>query len=165
MHIEHRDCWFCLMVRSLGASRESIKREMEALKETEQQLRKNVGKFFRRRRGFSFQRIAEFFKPTSSERMGRGRGVGMQRRWTLKAPRRLFSAGDSRSAIPEEVPEQVHQSPVRQRSNTLPGGRHLRTVSDVTEQFTATREEESSSPGLTPSGELVVGRRLCVINI
>ena len=124
---------------------------MEALKETEQQLRKNVGKLFRRRRGFSFQRIAEFFKPTSAERMGRGRGIGMQRRWTLKAPRRLFSTSGSRSTIPEEG-SGVPESPMRQRSNTLPGGRHLRTVSDVTQQFAAAIEEESSSPNLTPSG-------------
>jgi hypothetical protein len=146
-------------LQSLGASRESIKREMEALKETEQQLRKNVGKLFRRRRGFSFQRIAEFFKPTSAERMGRRRGVGMQRPWTLKAPRRLFSAGDSRSTIPEEVPE-LTQSPVRQRAKTMPGGRHLRTVSDVTEQFTTARDEDSSSPGLTPSATPVPGEEV-----
>ncbi|CAI8057302.1 Transmembrane protein KIAA1109 homolog [Geodia barretti] len=132
---------------------------MEVLKETEQQLRKNVGKLFRRRRGFSFQRIAEFFKPTSAGRVGRGRGVGMQRHWTLKAPRRLFSAGDSRSTIPEEVPELTH-SPVRQRAKTLPGGRHLRTVSDVTEQFTTARDEDSSSPGLTPSATPVPGEEV-----
>ena len=113
-----------------------------------------MGKLFRRRRGFSFQRIAEFFKPTSAERLGRGRGVGVQRRWTLKTPRRLFSTGDSQSAIPEEEAG-LGQSHLRQRAKTLPGGRHSRTVSDVTEQFAVGREEESSSPNLTPSGQWV----------
>ena len=131
------------MSRSLGASRESIKREMEALRETEQQLRKNVGRLFRRRRGFSFQRIAEFFKPTTAERMG---SRGAQRRWTLRNPRRLFSTGEPQSAIPEE------RSLLRARAHTLAGGRHSRTISDVTEQYSGTREEDSSSPSLTPLG-------------
>ena len=136
--------------RSLGASRESIKREMEALRETEQQLRKNVGKLFRRRRGFSFQRIAEFFKPTTADRIGRHRDV-LQRRWTMKNPRRLFSTGDPQSAIPEEG-SGLEQPPLRARAHTLAGVRHSRTASDVTEQYVATREDDSSSASLTPSG-------------
>lgn len=134
--------------RSLGASRESIKREMEALKETEQQLRKNVGKLFRRRRGFSIQRIAEFFKPSSGEGVVRRR---VQRRWTLKNPRRLFSTGDSQSIIPEEENPHINPPPLRTRAKTLTGAHHSRTISDVTEQYIAV-QDESSSPNLTPSG-------------
>jgi hypothetical protein len=139
-------------LQSLGASRDSIKREIEALKETEQQLRRNVGKLFRRRRGFSIQRIAEFFKPTNTSKMERREGL--QRRWTLRNPRRLFSTGGHQSSITEEVTSTAHAQPaLRQRAHMLSGVRHSRTVSDVTEQYMPVREEESSSPSLTPSGE------------
>ena len=137
----------CSLSRSSGVSREVIKREMETLKETEQQLRKNVGRLFRRRRGFSFQRIVEFFKPDKME--GRGR---LSRRWTLKTPRRLFSTGDPQPSIPEHEPSQLTESPHHRRTQTVAAIRHTRTHSDITEHQKVLREEESSSPSLTPSG-------------
>lgn len=149
------------MCRSSGASRDSLKREFEALKETEQELRKRVGRLFRRR-GFNIQRIAEFFRSTSPEP-----GRGMRRRWTLRHPRRLFSTGDHQPSIPEEEEEEkltgTVQSPadlpLRRRAQTISVGgvRHARTVSDVTNQQAMQlnhreEDESSSSPSLTPSG-------------
>lgn len=150
------------MYRSSGASRDSLKREFEVLKETEQELRKRVGRLFRRRRGFSIQRIAEFFTPTNADKM---RG-GMRRRWTLNPRRRRrLSTGDPQPPIPEEVVEEGRQPgsvrehvepPLRQRSQTISTVRHSQTASDIMEHHSQLdhREEDrdSSSPGLTLSG-------------
>lgn len=150
--------WLCVR-RSSGVSRDIIKREIEALKETEHQLRKNVGRMFRRRRGFSFQRIAEFFKPTSDDKMERGRRLG--RRWTLKNPRKLFSStGDPPSSIPEH--ETSSELPHHQHTRTAV--RHTRTLSDISEHQKLLRDEESSSPSLTPSGnKLIINLSLSII--
>ena len=138
--------------RSLGASRDSLKREIEVLKETEHQLRKKVGRLFRRRRGFSIQRITEFFSPTNANKMERGGGV--RRRWTLKNPRRLFSSGDPQPSIPEEVTGDRTELPLRQRSQTASTVLHSQTVSNVTAQYPLHGDDDSSSSGLTPSGIL-----------
>ena len=144
------------MCRSSGASRDSLKREIEVLKETEQELRKKVGRLFRRRRGFSIRRITEFFSPTNAKKMEQEGGV--RRRWTLRNPRRLFSTGDPQPSIPEEEAivvepaiDLVNTSP-RRRAHTVSNVHHSRTVSDVTEQQSFPRGEDSSSPTPTPSG-------------
>lgn len=150
----------CYIRRSSGASRDNLKREIEVLKETEQELRKKVGRLFRRRRGFSIRRITEFFSPTNTNKIEQG--GSLRRRWTLRNPRRLFSTGDPQPSIPEEEAVKVepcidlaNTSP-RRRAQTVSNVHHSRTVSDVTEQQSLPRGEDSSSPAPTPSG-------LCVI--
>ena len=157
---------YVCVCRSSGASRDSLKHEFETLKETEQELRKKVGRMFRRRRGFSIQRLTEIFSPTSGGKAQRGI---LRRRWTFsKSPRRLFSAGDHEPSIPEEEEREVDSAqemptsvePVlRPRAHTVGSAspKHVRSTSDVTDKQTYQNKLEdemahSSSPSLTPSG-------------
>ena len=148
--------------RSSGATRDSLKREFETLKETEQQLRKKVGRMFRRRRGFSIQRLTEIFSPTTGDKPQRSL---LKRRWAFsRTPRKLFGSNDRQPSIPEEVESDrkeaasstVTTRPRAQSVATAPrASYHLRTRSDMTEttmQHITAEEAASSSPTLTPSG-------------
>lgn len=147
-----------------------MKHELEAMKETEQELRKKVGRMFRKRRGISIQKLTEIFSPTSGGKTQKGI---LKRRWTFsKTQRRLFSAGDHEPSIPEEDEMREVDSAQEMASSLEPVLRpraqtvasvphrtslHTRSTSDVTDKQTyqSRLEEEkaqSSSPSLTPSG-------------
>ena len=166
MYIMYIMYMYC-MCRSTGASRDNLKREFEALKETEQELRKKVGRMFRKRRGISIRRITEIFTPTKLERIRQHRS-SMKQNW----PRRLFSSGDSQPTLTEgqideeEAPRQLQG----ESTQTVPGRRyrsraqtvalgslihHIKSKSDATQEssYEGREDREGHSPSITPSGQ------------